>query len=144
MNIKIGDILWHPCNIDIIEHKVVSIRQFEGFNHYITKAVHNVGACGRVEVILDEHKGKLRFVELLHEEEIESASGLQDFVEGNYYTNKKEAQLEFYEQQNTIAWSNMEQKERWYKEAKARYEQVKLIVSKIKDELKNDKEIWQN
>lgn len=141
MNIKIGDILWHPCNIDIIEHKVVSIRQFEGFNHYVTKAVHNVGACGRVEVILDEHKGKLRFVEFLHEEEIEYSSGLQDFIEGNYYTNKKEAQLEFYEQQNTIAWSNMEQKERWYKEAKARYEQVKLIVSKIKDELKNDKEI---
>lgn len=133
MNIKIGDTLWHPCNMDIIEHKVTSIRQFEGFNHYVTKAVRNVGACGRVEVILDEHKGKLRFVELLHEEEIEYSSGLQDFVEGNYYTNKKEAELEFYKQQETIAWSNMEQKEKWYKEAKARYEQVKLIVSKIKE-----------
>jgi len=133
MNIKIGDTLWHPCSIDIIEHKVTSIRQFEGFNHYVTKAVKNVGACGRVEVILDEHKGKLRFVELLHEEEIEYSSGLQDFVEGNYYTNKKEAELEFYKQQETIAWSNMEQKEKWYKEAKARYEQVKLIVSKLKE-----------
>lgn len=136
MTIKIGDTIWHPCSIDIIEHKIVSIRQFEGFNHYIAKAIHNVGACGRVEVILDEHKGKLRFVELLHEEEIEYSSGLQDFIEGNYYTNKEEARLEFYNQQQTIAWSNMEQKEKWYKEAKARYEQVKLIVDRIENELK--------
>lgn len=136
MNIKIGDSLWHPCNIDIIEHKVVSIRQFEGFNHYVTKAVHNVGACGRVEVILDEHNSKLRFVELLHEEELPHASGLQDFVEGNYYANKKEAELEFYEQQISIARSNMDEKERWYKAAKARYEQVNLIITKITESLK--------
>lgn len=136
MNIKIGDRLWHPCNIDIIEHKVVSIRQFEGFNHYVTKAVHNVGACGRVEVILDEHNGKLRFVELLHEEELPYASGLQDFVEGNYYSNKKEAELEFYEKQISIARSNMNEKERWYKTAKARYEQVNLIITKITESLK--------
>jgi len=133
MNIKIGDSLWHPCNMDIIEHKVTSIRQFEGFNHYVTKAVRNVGACGKVEVILDEHKGKLRFVELLHEEEIEYSSGLGDFVEGNYYTNKKEAELEFYTQQEYLCRRKVDERERWYKEAKDRYEQVKLIVSKIKE-----------
>ena len=81
--IKIGDPLWHPCSMDIIEHKVVSIRQFEGFNHYVTKSVHKVGASGILEVILDEHKGKLRFVELLDEESIEYVSGLKDFIEGN-------------------------------------------------------------
>ena len=90
MNIKIGDSLWRPCNVDIIEHRVISIRQYEGFNHYVTKAVHNVGACGRVEVILDEHKGKLTFVELLDEEDLKYSSGLKDFVEGTYYTTKKE------------------------------------------------------
>lgn len=58
MNIKIGDSLWHPRNLDIIQHKVTSIRQYEGFNHYVCKAVHNVGACGRIEIILDEHNYK--------------------------------------------------------------------------------------
>lgn len=135
MKIKIGDSLWHPCNMDIIEHRVISIRQFDGFNHYVCKAVHNVGACGRVEVILDEHKNKLRFVELLYEEDLEYASGLKDFVEGNYYTNKKEAELEFYKQQESIAWSNMEQRERLYKESVKRYEQVKLLVKTIKESL---------
>lgn len=134
--IKIGDSLWHPCNMDIIEHKVTSIRQFNGFNHYVCKAVHNVGACGRVEVILDEHKGKLKFVELLYEENLEYSSGLGDFIEGNYYNNKKEAELEFYKQQETIAWSNMEQKKRWYEDAVKRHEQVKLLVKTIKESLK--------
>ena len=136
MNIKIGDSLWHPCNVDIIEHRVISIRQYEGFNHYVTKAVHNVGACGRVEVILDEHKGKLTFVELLDEEDLKYSSGLKDFVEGAYYTTKKEAELKFYEQQETLAWSNMEQKKRWYEDAVKRHDQVKLLVKTIKDSLK--------
>lgn len=136
MNIKIGDILWHPCSMDIIEHKVISVRQYEGFNHYISKAVKNVGACGRVEVILDEHKGKLRFVELIDEENIEYASGLQDFIEGNYYVDKKEAELEFYKKQETLTWSDMEQKKRWYEDAVKRHEQVKLLVKALKDKIK--------
>lgn len=131
MNLKIGSSLWHPCNIDIIEHKIISIRQYEGFRHYVTKAVHNVGACGRVEVILDDHKDKLRFVELLNEENIEYSSGLQDFVEGNYYSDKRKAELEFYKQQETLTWSNMEQKKRWYDDAVKRHEQVKLLVKTI-------------
>lgn len=137
-NIKIGDSLWHPCNMDIIEHKIISIRQFDGFNHYVCKSVHNVGACGRIEIILDEHNGKLKFVELVNEERIQYASGLQDFIEGNYYADKREAQLEFYDQQQTLTWSNMEQKKRWYEDALKRHEQVKLLVKQIKESL-NDK-----
>lgn len=135
-SLKIGDSVWHPCSIDIIEHKITSIRQFEGFNHYITKAVRNVGACGRIEVVIDEHKFCLRFVELLHEDELEYSSGLQDFIEGNYYSNRKEAELEFYTKQQTLAWSNMEQKKRLYEEADKRYNQVKLLVTQIKESLK--------
>jgi hypothetical protein len=140
-DLKIGDKLWHPCNMDIIEHKIISIRQYEGFNHYISKATNNVGACGKVEVILDEHKGKLRFVELVDEENIEYSSGLQDFIEGNYFDSKKEAELEFYEQQQTLSWSNMEQKKRWYEDSLKRYEQVKLLVKTIKESLKESIEI---
>lgn len=138
--INIGDTLWHPCNMDIIEHKVISIRQFEGFNHYVLKSVHNVGACGKIEVIIDEHKGRLRFVELLYEEDIPYSSGLQDFVEGNYYTDKREAELEFYRQQEILTWSNMEQKKKWYEESLKRHEQVKLIVKKITESLKSNNE----
>jgi len=137
--IKIGDSLWHPCNIDIIEHKVVSIRQYEGFKHYTTKAIHDVGACGKVEVILDEHKNNLRFVELINEENIEYSSGLQDFVEGNYYSDKRKAELEFYKQQEVLTHSNMEQKKRWYEDATKRYEQVKLLVKTIKESLNETK-----
>ena len=135
--IKVNDPIWHPCNMDIIEHKDISIRQFDGFNHYVLKAKHDVGACGKLEVIIDEHKGNLRFVELLDEENIEYSSGLQDFVEGNYYTDLNKAKLSFYTQQETLAWSNMEQKKRWYEDAVKRHNQVKLLVKELKELIKN-------
>ncbi len=136
MNIEIGTKMWHPCNMDITEHKVISIRQFEGFNHYVLKAVHNVGACGKLEVIVDEHKGKFRFVELLNEENIEYASGLQDFVEGNYYVIKEKAELEFYEQQRILSTSSVWKFENLLKEAKAREKQVELLVKALKEKIK--------
>ena len=132
IDITIGDEIFHPCNVDIIKHKVISIRQYEGFRQYVLKAVNNVGACGKIELIIDEHNGNLRFVELLNEENIEYASGLGDFVEGNYYRTLDEAKLEFYKQQEILAWSNMTHKERLFKEASARYEQIKLIVKTLK------------
>lgn len=135
-DLKIGDSMFHPCSIDIIEHKIISIREFETHKHYYLKAVNNVGACGRVEVIVDEHKGNFRFVDLVNEENIPYASGLQDFIEGKYYTSLNQARLEFYEQQATIAWSNKENKERLYKESLARYEQVQLLVKNLKEDLK--------
>lgn len=133
---NIGDSLWHPCSMDIIEHKITSIRQFEGFNHYVSKTVRNVGACGKVEVVLDEHNGKLRFVELIDEDEIEYSSGLQDFVEGNYYSDKRTAELEFYENQRNLTWSSMDKQERLYNQAKADHERDTLMVDKIKQSLK--------
>lgn len=135
---NIGDKMWHPCNMDIIEHKIVGINQYEdnrgkSFKHYILKAVHNVGACGKVEVIVDEHKGKFRFVELVDEENIEYASGLQDFVEGNYYTNKKEAEIEFYTQQKWLVHNRVDRLDSQLKEAKLRLEQVEAIIKVAKE-----------
>lgn len=135
--IEVGTTLWHPCSLDIIEHKVTCVKQYEGFTHYEAKAVRNVGACGRIEVILDEHKGKIRFVELVDEDEIEYSSGLQDFVEGIYYTDKRQAELEFYNNQVRITYSNVEQKKSWLQEAQKNHERVKLIVEKIKESLKD-------
>lgn len=143
MEVEIGNNMWHPCNMDIIEYKVISITKFETetnkgtkyFTQYNLKAIRNVGACGRIEVIVSENNGVFRFIELEDEESIEYSNGLQDFIEGNYYKSKTEAELEFYKQQEILAWSNMNKKERLFKEAKDRYEQIKLLVKTIKDKL---------
>ena len=131
MSIKINDPMWHPCSIDIIEYKVISIREYDGFTHYVLKAKDNVGACGRVEVVVSENKGKLTMIELLDEKNLEYVGGLWDFIEGSYYTNKDDASLEFYRQQETFAWSSMDAAKRRYNETKLHYEKVKLIISKI-------------
>jgi hypothetical protein len=138
---NIGDKMWHPCSMDIIEHKVIGINQFEDdrgklFKHYTLKAVHNVGACGKVEVIIDEHKGKFRFVELVNEENIEYSSGLRDFVEGNYYNNKEEAEIEFYEKQRILAVSSTWKYEQLLKETQARVKQVEAIIKVAKESKK--------
>ena len=135
-NPKINDFMWHPCSMDVIKHKVISIRQFDTFEHYVLKAVHNVGACGRVEVIVSHNKGKFRFVELVDEEDIEYSGGLGDFIEGNYYVLEDEARLEFFKQQETLSWTAMDRQQRLYEKCKANYERVKLIVSKTKESLK--------
>lgn len=132
-NIKVGDFIYHPCSIDIIEHKVVAIIQYEGFKQLHLKAVHNVGACGRIEVIIDCRKDKMIFVELVNEDTIDYASGLQDFVEGFYYESKSKAREEFYSNQLTLARSNMYQKERLLKEAKDRVAQIEVLLKNLKD-----------
>jgi hypothetical protein len=134
--IKIGAPLWHPCSVGIIEHKVIGVHQYEGFTQYTARAVHNVGACGRVEVVLDFRKGKLRFVELVHEETLPHASGLQDFVEGEYYTNHDEARLVLYRQQLDLSRRAVERAEAHLKSEKAQYDKVVLIVTTIMQQLK--------
>ena len=132
---EIGDHLWHPCNMDIIEHKIIGIRSYEDSIQYETKSVRNIGASGKLELLLSHKENKIIFIGYVHgEDSIEYESGLQDFVEGLYYTDKKEAELKWYDQQRVLCWSNMDQKERLYKEAKANYEKVKAIIDRIKDE----------
>ena len=137
---NIGDKLWHPCNMDIIEHKIIGVNEFEDsrgklFKHYTLQAIHNVGACGKLSVIVDEHKGKFRFVELVNEENIEYASGLQDFIEGNYYSTKEEAEIEFYEQQRILAVSRTWQYEKLLKDAQDRVKQVEAIIKIAKESI---------
>lgn len=129
MKINLGDLLWHPCSIDIMEHKVIGIHTYEGFAHIKTKATHNIGACGKVECILDVRKDKCIFVELV--DDIEYSSGLKDFVEGEYFFNKQEARKAFYDIQMNIAQKNMDEKRRWYEDAKKRFEQIEKIISEI-------------
>lgn len=144
---KVNDTMWHPCNMDIIEHKIISIHKFETetakgvkhFTQYNLRAVHNVGACGRVEVIISENNGAFRFIELVDEDDIEYSSGLRDFIEGNYYATENEARLEFYKQQEILAWSRMTKNEQIFKESKIRYDQVKLLIKTIREDIKDEK-----
>lgn len=138
--IQIKDHMWHPCGLDIIEHVVTGIRQYEGFNHYELKSVSQVGACGKLNVLVDEHDGKFRFVKLVDADFDEYASGLQDFVEGEYFPIKEDAELVWYEAQRVLTWSNMDQKKRWYEEAKKNHERVEAIVKRIKESIKERKQ----
>ncbi len=139
--LNIGDILWHPCSMDIIKHKVIGINKFIDFRkkefvHYTLKATDNVGACGRIEIIIDEHKGKYRFVELINEDNIKYASGLQDFIEGNYYTDENEAKVEFYDKQYYLCSERVRKIKSSLAEAERDFERVKAIIKVAKDNIK--------
>lgn len=132
--LKVGDKLWHPCSIDIIEHKIVSITQYENFVHYHTQAVNNVGACGRIEVLLHGSEDNLTFVELV-DDDIPYASGLQDLVEGKYYSDQNKARLMFYRLQELQGYHNVSECEKRLKEAKERYEKLKVLIKNIKEQI---------
>lgn len=132
---KINDLVYHPCSIDILEFKVIGIQYWSNatqsyIKQYVLKATSNVGACGKVEVLVTKYLDKYIFIGLI-DEDLPYASGLQDFVEGNYYSDKDKARLEYYRQQELLAYNNMDNKARIYQEAKARYEQIKSIIQKI-------------
>lgn len=126
--LKIGDPFYHPCSMDIIDYKIMSVRLYEQRTEYVLKSVYNVGACGRIEVIVSESNGKFRFVELVDEDLIEYSRGLGDFVEGFYYPTRDEAKLEFYKAQIATALSDVSQKERGLKDAKDRLAKIEAII----------------
>jgi hypothetical protein len=144
MKIEIGTLLYHPCSVDIIEHKVIGIHQYETFTHYVCKATNNVGACGRLEIVLSQNKNRLTLVELVDEENIPHASGLQDFIEGNYYTTKQEALLEFYRLHNTSYYSNMIRAKDTYERAVKAYERNQNLIKTTIENIKELKKVAEN
>ena len=138
MELQVNDLLWHPMSMDIIPHKVVSKTEYEDRTVYVSRALGNVGACGRVEVELSvDRKGKIRFIGLAND--YESDSGLQDFVEGEYFRTKNEARTEYYKIQKSITQANMGHKERLYKEAKKSYDTCCRILDELKKEREEEK-----
>ena len=135
---KLNDLLYHPCSIDIIEFKIISVIERESGISYTAKATHNVGACGRVEVLLSLKKdGTLVFIDLV--EDSKYSGGLGDFVEGKYYIDKQEARLFYYEQQSILVRSNMEEKRRLYENSKLNYEKVEKILVEIRKDINERK-----
>ena len=128
--LKIGQKLWHPMSMDIIPHEIISKTEYTDRVIYKAKALGPVGACGRVEVELAvDRKGAIHFIGLACDYEYDG--GLQDFVEGQYYTVESEAKKEFYLIQKTLIWSNMEEKKRLYQEAKKSYERCIRILETL-------------
>ena len=141
MTLQINDKLYHPCSLDIIEFKIIGIRQYEDNVLYEAKALNNVGACGRVEILLKIDKyNVIRFIGIKDSYEDEYGRGLEDFVEGKYYLEKLEARLEHNEQQRILCWNNMENTRRIYETSKNMYDKVEKIVQGIKNDLKILKE----
>lgn len=131
--IKIGDPMWHPCSLDIIKHTVYSIQEFENETLYHLRADKGVGASGRVEVTVRKYLDKYTFAGFVDtdDEDIAYASGLQDLIEGSYYTDENTAKVEFYRIQYVTVKSSEYRQERLYKESVARTKQVKLLIDKF-------------
>ena len=137
MELQINDKLYHPCSLDIIEFKVTGVRQYEDNVLYEAKALDNVGACGRVEILLKIDKyDVIRFIGIKDSYDDEYGRGLEDFVEGKYYLKRLEARLEHNEQQRILCWDNMENTRRIYEQSKDMYDKVEKIVQGIKNDLK--------
>ena len=137
MELQINDKLYHPCSLDIIEFKITGIRQYEDSILYEAKALNNVGACGRVEILLKIDKyDVIRFIGIKDSYDDEYGRGLEDFVEGKYYLERLEARLEHNEQQRILCWDNMENTRRIYETSKNMYDKVEKIVQGIKNDLK--------
>lgn len=124
---KIGDKLYHPCSVDIIEHKIISIREYEDHKQYCLKSIHNVGACGKVEVlVIEDGNDRFKFITLLND--YEHQSGLQDFVEGNYYLTLNEAKAEYYSNIEKSLSSQLQRIEASYKNKQAELRRVKNLI----------------
>ena len=137
MKLQINTKLYHPSSLDIIEFKITGIRQYEDSTLYEAKALDNVGACGRVEVLLKIDKYYvIRFIGIKDSYDDEYGRGLEDFVEGKYYLERLEARLEHNEQQRILCWDNMENTRRIYETSKNMYDKVEKIVQGIKNDLK--------
>lgn len=131
--LEINQKVYHPCSLDIIEHKVISVTEYEDRVVYKTRSMNPVGACGKVEVLLSiDRKGVLRFTGLADDYEYDS--GLQDFVEGIYYTSIFDARTVFYGIQKTLVEANVNEKKRLLAEAERSYSRVCKILDEIKKE----------
>ena len=135
--LKIGDRLWHPMAYDVIEHKIIGVREYESGVQYETESIRNVGASYRLQLLLSHIENKIIFIGYVYgEDSVEYESGLQDFVEGYYYTDKLEAELKHYDIQRLLVKTNMDNKKRLYDQAKNHYDRYEKLINDVKEKTK--------
>lgn len=136
-SITVGDTLYHPCSIDIIEFTVTAVITTEHGVSFQAKSKHDVGACRKVEVLLSSDKfGKLFYSDLLTDCEYED--GLWDFVEGRYFLSKELARMHFYKIQRELINQKVDHFKRMYEQAKYDLERVDKILQECM-EVENEK-----
>lgn len=130
-NINLGDLVYHPMSVDIIEFKVISINQkLDQIIEYQLRSTHNVGACGILEIaVVPTDLGYLTYKELITCDNEEYSSGLGDFIEGKFYLNRLDARLKYYELFIYNLENNMDNKFQIYLEAKRSYDKSLKIIN---------------
>ena len=126
---QIGDDVYHPCDYDILHFKVAGIRYHEEDpTLYELKAVHNVGAQGRIVVLVAHAGDRLQYVDLLEPSDDINERGLEGFIEGEYFESQDQARLAFYTVQELLSWTSLEQQRRVYeKQLEAHNRLVKVL-----------------
>ena len=130
--LDIGTTMWHPCSIDIIEHKVTGVREYEDHTQYELTSKHKVGASGIIKVLIAEKKGQYNFIGMIGDYPYES--GLQDFVEGKYYSTNKEAKLAYYKRKELQSRRVVELAKNKLAEAEAAHNRLINLIKVAKDE----------
>lgn len=133
MSINIGDKVYHPCSMDILEFKIVGIRKYEDHNTYEAESVRSVGQYSKIKVLLIDTDA-LRYIEMLHptEEELGHSVGLSDFTEGIYYKTLDEARLKYHDAQLILCWSSVNKWKQLHDEAVKNYDRNKKIIDDLK------------
>jgi hypothetical protein len=114
MAMEIGADVYHPCDIDILHFKVKGVRQYGDHNQYELKAVHNVGAQGKVVVLVADAGGRLQYIDCLEPSDDDNERGLDGFIDGEYFQDRRQAVAVFYTAQERLSWHSLEQKRRIY------------------------------
>ena len=84
------------CGLDILEYTVKEIRDNSEGTFYILKAKKNVGAQGRIEILIYENgSGEYKYLELVGNEDWTEEYGLEPFTNGKYFTTLEAAKTSF-------------------------------------------------
>lgn len=132
MKLNINDKLYHPYHSGFIVYKVVSIRIYESTLQYEVMSTTPVGACGYVKLLVEPVGDKFVFKTLV--EEYHYGRGLGDFVEGFYYLQKKDAEIDFYNSQLEIYNDNIELYKYNLKQAVTKRKELQAKIEKLKND----------
>jgi hypothetical protein len=97
MLLTLGQEVFCDCGLDILEYKVVEVRQAETITTYVLKSKHRVGQHrGGIEIVVFINgEGRIKYLELNSTEREDCEFGLEPFTEGNYFTTLEEAKSSF-------------------------------------------------
>lgn len=132
LEIQLGAKMWHPCSIGIIEYKVISITNHEDSVSQTLhlKAIDTVGACGKVEIYVTARNYKYYFSGLVYPNTPLSL-GLGDFVEGEYFVKREEAEVVFTRKKSLEAHSRLQEAKYALQRAEKEYNDLMTLLKAL-------------